>query len=152
MLIHDTGFIVCFLHRCSLCMFCILHWILKHISDSRRLSNLNCCACCDDMTTRWIHMVFFSANISSGKIVGSGSSCVLLGITVSVCAPTTSDALFVYMAQKKRESGVSLSCGAFHPRHNFIWRTIAGINCSNFAYCTSRGGKKGKVKLTLILL
>lgn len=81
---------------------------------------------------QWI----FSPNISSGKIVGSGYNCVLLGITVSVCSWTISICLW----QKKKES--SVLCGALHPTHKFNWKTIAGINCINFAYCMSK--KKGK--------
>lgn len=42
----------------------------------------------------------------------------------------------INLSLAKKES--SVSCGAFHLAHKFNWKTIAGINCINFAYCVSK--------------
>lgn len=47
---------------------------------------------------------------------------------------------YQFVFWQKKES--SVLCGALHPTHKFNWKTIAGINCINFAYCMSK--KKGK--------
>lgn len=50
--------------------------------------------------------------------------------------------LYLSLAEKKEKKKVASRVVRFIRGHNFKWKTIAGINCFNFAYFYEEGKKR----------